>query len=72
MQSILDCLPVSVITETVYSYDQLSHSCSNPYKVYLSDRALLSELIVDTRIDNYHRLEIISNGSISTDTSSFT
>ena len=37
VRCILDCLPVSVGTEPVYSDDQLTNSYSNPYKLYISD-----------------------------------
>ena len=33
VQCILDCLPVSVSTEPVYSDDQFANSYSNPYKL---------------------------------------
>ena len=33
VQCILDCLPVSVSTEPVYSDDQFADSYSNPYKL---------------------------------------
>ena len=36
MQCILDCLPVSVSTEPVYSDDQCANSYSNPYKLYIN------------------------------------
>ena len=34
VQCILDCLPVFVSTEPVYSDDHFVNSCSNPYKLY--------------------------------------
>ena len=34
VQCILDCFPVSVSTEPLYSDDQFAHSYSNPYKLY--------------------------------------
>ena len=36
VQCILDCLPVSVSTEPVYSDDQFAHSYSNPYKLNIN------------------------------------
>ena len=36
VQCIMDCLPVSVSTETVYSDDQFANSYSNPYKLYIN------------------------------------
>ena len=36
VQWILDCLPVSVNTEPVYSDDQFAHSYSNPWKLQIS------------------------------------
>ena len=36
VQCILDCLPVSVSTEPVYSDDQFANSYSNPYKLYIN------------------------------------
>ena len=41
VQSIFDCLPVSVTAEPVYNSDQYAHSCSNPYKPYISDWCLI-------------------------------
>ena len=38
---ILDCLPVSVSTEPVYSDDQLANSYSNPYKLYINDHSYI-------------------------------
>ena len=35
VQCILDCLPVSVSTEPVYSDDQFANSYWNPYKLYI-------------------------------------
>ena len=35
VQCVLDCFLVSVRPKTVYSDDQLSHSCSNPYKLHI-------------------------------------
>ena len=33
-----DCFPVSLGIEPVYSIDQFfGHSCSNPYKLYISE-----------------------------------
>ena len=37
VQCILDCLPVSVTTEPIYSDDQYAHSYSNPYKLTIDD-----------------------------------
>ena len=37
VRCICDCLSVFVTAEPVYSSDQYSHSCSNPYKLYISD-----------------------------------
>ena len=37
----MDCLPVSVRTEQVYSDDQFAHSYSNPYKLYISANGTL-------------------------------
>ena len=37
VQCILDCFPVSVRTEPVYSDDQFANSYSNPYKLYIND-----------------------------------
>ena len=36
VQCILDCLPVSVSTEPVYSDDQCANSYSNPHKLYIN------------------------------------
>ena len=52
VKCILDCLPVPVSTETVYSNDQFANSYSNPYKKhdinYISVLlALLFKLIYD-------------------------
>ena len=41
VQCILDCLPVSVSTEPVYSDDQFAHSYSNPYKLNINGYNLL-------------------------------
>ena len=35
VQCILDCLPIPVSTEPVYSDDQFANSYSNPYKLYI-------------------------------------
>ena len=36
VQCILDCFPVSVSTELVYSDDQFANSYSNPFKLYIN------------------------------------
>ena len=41
VQFILDCPPVFVSTEPVYSDDQFAHSYSNPYKLYINVFTLL-------------------------------
>ena len=41
VQCILDCLPVSVSTDPVYSDDQFAHSYSNLYKLYNNDPNIL-------------------------------
>ena len=41
VQCILDCLPVSVSTEPVYSDDQFADSYSNPYKLYINAHSII-------------------------------
>ena len=41
LQCILDCFPMSVSTEPLYSDDQFAHSYSNPYKLYISECNIL-------------------------------
>ena len=40
VQCILDCLPVSVSTEQVYSDDQFANSYSIPYKLYINGSSI--------------------------------
>ena len=46
VQCILDCLPVSVSTEPVYSDDQFADSFSNPYKLYINATEALGKYII--------------------------
>ena len=48
VKCILDCLPVSVRTETVYSDDQFANRYSNPYKLYISAPGMLGASCFDT------------------------
>ena len=43
VQCILDCFPVSVSTEPLYSDDQFPRSYSNPYKLYISYALIVIE-----------------------------
>ena len=51
MQCILDCLPVSVSTELLYSDDQFASSYSNPYKLYINALSTNKFLYLQPEID---------------------
>ena len=63
VQCIMDCLPVSVSTEQVYSDDQFAHSYSNPYKQYISANGTLYQHLPIQRFSaekHFHQISTTS------------